>query len=67
MPGAQFQRIGIKATWLQDRIRQEPFDYALKYFEKNGSNGSLATELIESGDRIDVVRDVLGILYSGTL
>jgi hypothetical protein len=65
MPGAQFRRIGIRATRLENRIRQEPFDYILKHFEKNGSNGSLATELIESGNRSDNARDVLGVLYSG--
>jgi len=64
MPGAQFQRIGIRSTSLQNRTRQEPFDYILKHFEKNGPNGSLATELIESGNRSENARDVLAVLYS---
>jgi len=64
-PGAEFRRVGIRATSLQDRIRQEPFDYVIKSFENNGPNGSLASELIEAGDRTNGVRDVLAVLYSG--
>ena len=64
-PGAQFKRIGIRTTWLQDKIRQEPFNYALKSFDTNGPNGSLASELFESGDRSTNARDVLAVLYSG--
>jgi hypothetical protein len=47
-------------------IRQFPFTYALNEFNfQGGRNDSLASELIESHGDIELVKNVIGILYAG--
>lgn len=65
-PGAGFKRLGIKSTRLMNHIRQFPFTYALnEYNSQAGRNDSLASELIESHGDIELVKNVIGILYAG--